>query len=79
MTHAVSDRVTGHDRHLNPFRVAATARAEELVAEALRFLHSLEHYEREYGDGGRQRTRRPGDSRIFEQQVQALVCGLAHA
>ena len=47
------------------------------MADVRRFLDNLETYDRLYGDGGRRRKRRAADRRIFEQQVEALVCDLA--
>ena len=73
---AMTPTATARARRLNAFRVASTENAKELVADVLRHLGNLERYDQAHGEGGRHRARRPADRKIFQQQVEAVVCDL---
>ncbi|MFM0347665.1 hypothetical protein [Paraburkholderia sp. RL17-347-BIC-D] len=63
------DVFTTKDRHLNSHRVA---RSEQLMTFVRSIAAELEAYE--VFLGLRARARKPGDQRVFERQVECLVC-----
>lgn len=62
------------DRPFNGFRIAKSDSARAVVNDVLGQVQKLEiHYKH------RQRARRPDDQKVFEHQVESVVCDLAHA
>jgi hypothetical protein len=61
------------DRPFNGFRMARTEKACALVFDV---VQQLQKYEQIFNV--RQRSRKPKDQRIFERQVEALICDLAY-
>src|SRR6188472_895883 len=61
------------ERRFDWLRYARSDSARALLQEVLRFLSGLEHYDANYGSGGRRRARRLADQVNFERQVEALI------
>ncbi|WP_321808872.1 hypothetical protein [Burkholderia sp. BCC1993] len=57
------------DRHLNSHRVARNPLLKDLVLSIVK-----EAEDHELASGLRQRKRRPDDQRVFERQVECLIC-----
>jgi hypothetical protein len=62
-----------HDRPFNGFRVAKSAKARVLVLNVLHQVLGFEHRA-----AVRKRARKASDQKVFERQIEALVCDLAH-
>ncbi|KQA04057.1 hypothetical protein AKO57_14745, partial [Brucella abortus] len=57
------------DMAFNPWRFAATVKAEALVREAVQAVEAAET---------RQKKRRANDQKVFEDTVEAIICDLMH-
>lgn len=65
--------IAERDRPFNGFRIAKSEQARALVADVLNQIQTYEANERL-----RKRARKPTDQLLFQRQVEALVCDLAH-
>jgi len=61
------------DRFFNPLRNAKTPFARAVVADV---IHQLQSYERYYGL--RKRSRKQADLKIFNRQIEAIICEAVH-
>jgi hypothetical protein len=72
-TFPTEQREEARDRRFSAWRRAKSQAARDVVAEALRLTTNYEaHFKI------RQRARRPGDQRTFEETVEALLCDAVH-
>ncbi|GGE92593.1 hypothetical protein CR103_21300 [Massilia psychrophila] len=71
---AIYSPPTRYEQPFTGFRIAATDRAESVVAEVVSLLLRYEQHR-----APRKRKRKTGDFQTFERQVEALVCDLIHS
>lgn len=62
------------ERHLDPWRIPASASVERLIQEV---VDDLLAFEKRHSI--RQRARRPDDARTFRKTITAVICDLIHA
>lgn len=63
----------GRDRMFNPWRVAASDDARDIISEAIRMVEHFEAYKRL-----RTRKRKADDQETFERTIEAVLCDLMH-